>query len=122
MQRARGLSRPGEAGQASAELVGMLWWLLLAALVVWQLMLSAWATVSASNAARTGSRVESRGAERSEAEEAAIASLSSPLRRHAEARGHGETMRVRVRVPVIVPGLSVDDLTVTKTATFPRTD
>ena len=121
MQRPRRLTRGREAGQASAELVGMLWWLLLAALVVWQLLLAGWAAVSASNAARTGSRVESRGAERREAEEAAVSALSSPLRRHAEARASGETMRVRVRVPVIVPGFSVGDLTVTKSATFPRT-
>ena len=111
--------RRREAGQASAELVGMLWWMLLAALVVWQLLLAAWTTVSASNAARTGSRVESRGGQ---AEEAAVSALSSPLRRHAQARATGETVRVRVRIPVIVPGLSVDDLTVTKSATFPRTD
>jgi hypothetical protein len=111
----------GEAGQASTELVGMLWWLLLAALVVWQLMLAAWTTVSASNAARTGSRVESRGADRREAEEAAISALSSPLRRHAGARVSGETVRVRVRVPLILPGLTVDDVAITKSATFPRT-
>ena len=115
------MSARRDAGQASAELVGMLWWLLLAALVVWQLMLAAWATVSASNAARTGSRVESRGAERRDAEEAAVSALSSPLRRHARARAEGETMRVRVRVPLILPGLTVEDVTVTKSATFPRT-
>ena len=100
----------------------MLWWLLLAALVVWQLLLAGWAAVSASNAARTGGRVESRGADRREAEEAAVAALSSPLRRHARATASGETMRVRVRVPVIVPGVSVDEFTVSKSATFPRTD
>jgi hypothetical protein len=121
VQRPR-LSGRREAGQASAELLGMLWWMLLAALVVWQLLLAAWTTVSASNAARTGSRVESRGGGAREAEEAAVSALSSPLRRHAQARANGETVRVRVRIPVIVPGLSVDDLTVTKSATFPRTD
>ena len=111
----------GESGQASTELIGMLWWLLLAALLVWQLLLAGWATVSASNAARTGSRMESRGAERREAQEAAIAALSSPLRRHARARVRGERTDVRVRIPVILPGLSIDALTVTKSATMPRT-
>lgn len=117
----RRVSAPGDAGQASTELVGMLWWLLLAALLVWQLLLAGWATVSASNAARTGSRMESRGADRGTAEEAAVAALSSPLREHARARSSGETLRVRVRIPVILPGLSVDALSVTKSATFPRT-
>ena len=107
-----------DGGQASAELMGMLWWLLLAALVVWQLLLAGWASVSASNAARTGSRVESRGGD---GREAAVNALSSPLRRHAQARVSGERTRVRVRIPMLVPGLSVSDLTVTKSATFPRT-
>lgn len=111
--------RGRDLGQASAELLGMLWWLLLAALLVWQLLLGAWAVVSASNAARTGSRVYSRGLDERAAEKAAVNSLSSPLRKHADPDADGETMRVRVRVPVIIPGVSVKGLTVTKSATFP---
>lgn len=110
--------RSGERGQATAELVGMLWLLLLGALVVWQLLLAAWATESASNAARTGSRIESRGGDGASG---AKNSLSSPLRKHARVSGGGETTTVRVRVPVIVPGISLDQWTVTKSATMPRT-
>ena len=39
----------------------MLWWMLLCALLVWQLLLAAWAVDQAANAARTASRVEARG-------------------------------------------------------------
>ena len=40
-----------ERGQASTELLGTLWWLLLVALAVWQLLLAAWAVDQAANAA-----------------------------------------------------------------------
>ena len=111
----------GDRGQASTEFLGMLALLLLGAMVVWQLMLTGWAVESASNAARTGSRMVSRGAPTTEAERGAVASLSSPLRRHARARAGGERTVVRVRVPVLIPGLTVEDLTVRKSATFPKT-
>ena len=39
----------------------MLWWMLLIALVIWQLLLAAWAVDQAANAARTASRVAGRG-------------------------------------------------------------
>ena len=49
-----------ERGQAATELLGMLWLMILVALIVWQLMLAAWATDQAANAARTVSRVQAR--------------------------------------------------------------
>jgi hypothetical protein len=107
-----------ERGQASVELMGLLPYMLLAALVVWQLMLVGWATVSASNAARTGSRVEARGGE---GREAALAALDGPLRRTATSTLNDEEAEVRVRIPILMPGLTVEDLTVTKTAETPRT-
>ena len=110
-----------ERGQASVEFMGMLGLLLLAAMVVWQLMLTGWAVESASNAARTGSRIVSRGGAEGDAEKAAVASLSSPLRRHARAEAGGERTVVRVRVPVLIPGMTVEQLTIRKSATFPKT-
>ena len=53
-----------ERGQASAELMGMMVWLLLVTLIVWQICLAAWTYTQVSNAARTASRVEGRGATR----------------------------------------------------------
>lgn len=109
----------GERGQSSVELVGLLGIVLAGGLIIWQLMLAGWAVTSASNAARTGSRVESRGGK---GREAALRSLSSPLRGDATARVEGERTRVTVRVPVIVPGLDSNLLTVSKSAAFPRTN
>ena len=51
-----------ERGQASAEFMGMVFWLLLAALFVWQLMLAAWTVNQATNAARTGPAASPRAA------------------------------------------------------------
>jgi hypothetical protein len=107
-----------ESGQASVELLGLLPYLLLAGLVVWQLLLATWAVTSASNAARTGSRVESRGGD---GRKAALDALDGRLREHALSRISGERAEVRVRVPILVPGLDSEDLTVRRTAEFPRT-
>ena len=113
------MSRLGEErGQTSVELVGMLWWMLLAALVVWQLMLAAWAVDQAANAARTASRVEGRGGD---ARKAARNALSSGLRDGVEVTMAGETAKVSVRIPIIVPGLGADGLRASRTATLPGT-
>ncbi len=64
--------------------------MLLAALLVWQLLLVAWTFNQASNAARTASRVDGRGGS---GEKAGRAALSPGLREHAEvrdARGAGD--------------------------------
>ena len=105
-----------ERGQASVELVGMLWWLLLAALVVWQLMLAAWAVDQTANAARTASRVDGRGGD---AVKAARNALPSGLRDGVKVLMNGETAKVSVRIPIVVPGLGADGLRVTRSATLP---
>ena len=51
-----------ESGQASASSsLGSMVWILLVAVIVWQVCLVAWTFNQASNAARTASRVEGRG-------------------------------------------------------------
>ena len=67
-----------ERGQASAEFMGMVFWLLLAAVLVWQLMLAAWTANQATNAARTASRVSARAD--GDPEKAARNAVSGPLR------------------------------------------
>jgi hypothetical protein len=109
-----------ERGQASAELMGMVWWLLLAGLFAWQLMLGAWTVTQASNAARTATRVDARGGD---AEKAAYNALSGPLRRGFESgafKMEGETATVVVKIPIIMPGLTADGFTTTRTATLPQ--
>jgi len=105
-----------QRGQTSVELVGMLWWMLLAALVVWQLMLAAWAVDQTANAARTASRVEGRGGD---AEKAARNALPSGLRDGMKVKISGETAKLSVRIPIVVPGLGDDRLRVTRSATLP---
>ena len=105
-----------ERGQASTELMGMIWWLLLVAFVVWQLLLAAWAVDQAANAARTASRVEARDGN---AEKAAHWAVSGGLRDGLKVQVSGDTAKVSVRVPIIFPGIGDDRLRVTRSATLP---
>ena len=105
-----------ERGQASTELLGMLWWLLLVALAVWQLLLAAWAVDQAANAARTASRVEARDGN---ADKAAHWAVSDSLRQGMKVDISGDTATVSVRVPIVFPGLGDDHLRVERSATLP---
>ena len=107
-----------ERGQASAELMGMMFWLLLVTLVVWQIALAAWTYTQVSNAARTASRVEGRGGD---AKKAARNALPTPLRRNVQRIAvEGDRATVRVRMPLLVPGLlTTERLTATRSAELP---
>jgi hypothetical protein len=105
-----------QRGQASTELLGMIWWLLLVALVIWQLLLAAWAVDQAANAARTASRVEARDGN---ADKAAHWAVSGGLRKGMKVDVDGDTATVSVRVPIVFPGLGDDHLRVERSATLP---
>ena len=107
-----------EHGQASAELMGMMVWLLLVTLIVWQVCLAAWTYTQVSNAARTASRVEGRGGD---GKKAARNALSSPLRKSIKKiKIDGERAIVTVRMPIVLPGvMTTDKLTATKDAELP---
>jgi TadE-like protein len=105
-----------ERGQASVEFAGVLFWLVLTAFVVWQLLLVTWAFNQASNAARTASRVDGRGGD---AVKAGRAALSPGLRGGSDIKMQGEKATVRVRIPLIVPGLDSDRIRATKSAELP---
>jgi hypothetical protein len=105
-----------ERGQASVEFVGVLFWLVLTAFVVWQLLLVTWAFNQASNAARTASRVDGRGGD---AVKAGRNALSPGLRDHASVDMHGEKATVRVRIPIVVPGLDTDSINASRSAELP---
>ena len=105
-----------ERGQASVEFAGVLFWLVLAAFVIWQLLLVTWTFNQASNAARTASRVDGRGGD---AVKAGHNALSPGLRDGANIKMEGEKATVRVRIPIIVPGLDSDKIRATKTAELP---
>jgi hypothetical protein len=107
-----------ERGQASAEFMGMVFWLLLAAVFAWQLMLAAWTVNQATNAARTASRVAARPG--GDAEKAARNAISGPLRGgFHDFRERGETATVHLKIPIILPGLTTDSFSVTRSATLP---
>lgn len=107
-----------ERGQASAELMGMMIWLLLVTLIVWQVCLAAWTYTQVSNAARTASRVEGRGGD---AKKAARNALSSPLQKSIEKiEIDGDRATVKVRMPIVLPGvMTTDKLTATRSAELP---
>lgn len=106
-----------ERGQASAELMGMVFWLLLAALFVWQLMLAAWTVTQTANAARTASRVAARPD--GDPEKAARNALARPLRDGFHRFTlEGEKATVSVRIPIILPGLETGP-PVSRSATLP---
>jgi hypothetical protein len=110
-----------ERGQSSVELMGMLWLMLLIALVIWQVLLAAWTGEQAQNAARTASRVAGRGGD---ADKAARAAVSTALRKDMKVDPSGERVDVYVHIPIIVPGLVIDSKTFTlhRSATLPSTN
>ena len=116
MSRLRHLHRD-QRGQASVEFAGVLVWLLLAALFIWQLMLVTWAFNQASNAARTASRTEGRGGN---AVEAGRKALSPGLREGSKVKMvSSEKAEVKVLIPIVVPGLHHKGFVATKTAELP---
>ena len=107
-----------ERGQASAEFMGMVFWLLLAAVAAWQLMLAAWTADQATNATRTASRVAARAD--GDAEKAARNAVSGPLRGgFHDFRMEGETATVKLSIPIILPGITAEGFSITRKATLP---
>ena len=105
-----------ETGQATVEFAGVLVWMLLAGLLVWQLMLVTWTFNQASNAARTASRADGRGGS---GQRAGKAALSPGLRKHAKVEMAGERATVRVRIPIVIPGLDSHNLRASRSAELP---
>ena len=105
-----------ERGQAAVEFAGVLFWLVLTAFVVWQLLLVTWTFNQASNAARTASRVDARDGN---ADKAAHWAVSGGLRKGMKVKLDGDTATVSVRVPIVFPGLGDDRLRIQRSATLP---
>ena len=76
-----------------------------------QTVVIGWALWSAGNAARAGARAEEVG---SDAEAAARHALPGALRDGAAIRS-GDGIRVKVRVPALVPGVSLPSVTAAST-------
>ncbi|MGH2749669.1 MAG: TadE/TadG family type IV pilus assembly protein [Actinomycetota bacterium] len=111
--------RRNQRGSASIETIGMLPYLLMAALFAWQVLVAGFIAVNAENAARNGSRVEGRGGDGSAA---AIDSLAPFVRDGATASVDGERATVRVEIPIVLPQITSENFAITRTATLPSTD
>lgn len=101
----------GGRGQASVELVAVLPALAVCVVIAAQTVLVGWALWAAGNAARAGARANEVG---SDAEAAARHALPGSLRDGAAIRS-GDGVRVKVRIPAIVPGLSLPSVTAAST-------
>ena len=109
----------GERGQTTVEFVGMLPLVLVTVILLWQIALTGYTFVAAGHAAREGARelatdptdAEGREAVRATATKepynaAAREDLTGAWRKHAEIELRGDvTVSVRLRVPIVVPGL-----------------
>lgn len=116
MSRRRAIARD-ERGQVSVEFMGMLPFLVLAAMLAWQLLLVGYAATSAENAARAASRVEARGGD---GRKAAKRVVDSPLRKGIQTNIEGTKAVVRVRVPLLMPGIGDDRIVVSRDAELPN--
>ena len=89
-----------EVGQASAELVAVVPFVLLCAAVAWQLALAGQTAWLCANAARVAARAEAVGRD---ARAAARSAVPEPLRRGLDvSRTRGGAMRVSVRMPFLL--------------------
>ncbi|MDX6606480.1 MAG: hypothetical protein QOD14_1020 [Solirubrobacterales bacterium] len=102
---------PNEAGQASVELVAVLPALAVCLVIAGQTVAVGWALWSAGNAARAGARAEVVG---SDPESAARSALPGALRRDAVIHS-GDGVRVRVRIPALLPGIALPSVTAAST-------
>ena len=93
--------------QASVEFVATLPLLAVTLAIAAQTVLVGWALWAAGNAARAGARASEVG---SDAEAAARRALPSPLQEGAVVRD-GDGVRVRVRIPPLVPGMRLPSVT-----------
>jgi hypothetical protein len=118
----QGLKRlRSEVGQATVELLSATPVLILGALLVWQMCLVGVVLTSAQNAARTGARVLSRNGDPAGAADAARQSLRPSFRDGAQFTAAGDTVRVKVNIPLLVPGIELP-LGLTESASMPNTN
>jgi hypothetical protein len=107
-----GRNRPGQrSGQASVEFVAVLPALAVCLILAGQALAAGWALWSAGVAARAGARAEHVGAD---PDAAARRALPGPLRGGAVIHS-GDGVRVRVRVPALLPGVAMPSVAASST-------
>ena len=108
---APGTARSQQAGQVSVEFVAVLPALGVCLILAGQAVAAGWALWSAGVAARAGARAEHVGGDPAAA---ARRALPGPLRGGAVIRSD-DGVRVRVRVPALVPGVQLPSVTASST-------
>jgi len=103
------------SGQASVEFVAVLPALAVCVVLAGQAVATGWALWSAGVAARAGARAEQVGGNPAAA---ARRALPAPLRRDAVIRSD-DGVRVRVRVPSLLPGVQLPTLAASSTLDAP---
>jgi hypothetical protein len=103
------------SGQASAEFLAVLPALAVCLILAGQAVAAGWALWSAGIAARAGARAEHVGGD---PEAAARRALPTPLRGGAVIRSE-DGVRVRVRVPALVPGVELPFVAASSTLDAP---
>jgi hypothetical protein len=107
------LRRRFSSGQASVEFVAVLPALAVCLVLAGQAVATGWALWSAGNAARAGARVERVGSAEG-AVAAARRALPGPLREEA-AIDADDGVRVRVRIPALLPGVTMPSVSAAST-------
>jgi cell wall-associated NlpC family hydrolase len=107
-----------ERGQASIELIGFTFVVVIVLLGVTQLFIAGYTVTSAENAARTGARAASLG---QDAEQAARDAMASWLVNRSTVTVNGTEATVRVRMPVLLYHGDSEQLVVGRTAVMPNT-
>ena len=117
----RMMRRGDDRGSMAIELVGFVPVLALLTLLLVQGFLAATAVSSAQQAARDGARAASLGRDVGTAVDAQLPSWVRLQNLYQDTcPGAGECVAVEVRIPIGFPGITVRDVTVTRTAEFPR--
>jgi hypothetical protein len=101
-------------GQASVELVAVLPLVLVVVAVLWQLVLTGQALWSSAGAARAAARAHAIGVDPLAAARSAV---PRGIARSLRVRTAGDEVRVRVRVPLVLTGMSL--ATISSRATLP---
>jgi pilus assembly protein CpaE len=94
--------RGGEAGAVAVETVGLSFVVLMVFAAIWQGILCGYTVMIGAHAANEGAR---RLAVHQDFRQAAVEDLPSAWRDEAQVSSSGSTVRVTLRVPVVMPGL-----------------
>ncbi|HUG85067.1 MAG TPA: hypothetical protein VMM13_10905 [Euzebya sp.] len=107
-----------ERGVYTVELLGFFPYFAMVVLLAFQLAAIGGAMNMAENAARNGSRMAGVGGD---ARAAALAAVDPDIRGRTAVSRSGQTVTVRIDVPIVIPFIDLDVTTIERSATLPST-